>query len=133
MLWSSLMSNASTNQIRVQVVSRYVPERSDPLKPSYFFAYRVTVSNEGDRPVRLVSRHWRIRDAYGRLEEVRGPGVVGKQPRLTPGESFEYTSYCPLPTEFGSMEGSYYMVYDEGDGFEATIARFQLVAPQAVN
>lgn len=128
-----LMSDAITDGVRIRVHSEFVPERSNPMQPLYFFAYHVTISNEGGRPVQLISRYWRIRDAFRRIEEVRGPGVVGKQPRLEPGQSFEYTSYCPLPTEFGSMEGYYQMVDDSGKRFEARIAPFQLVAPQAVN
>ncbi len=128
------MSNAITRGVRVQVQPRYVPERSNPVQPLYFFAYEVTITNEGDEAVQLVSRHWKIRDAYGRVDEVRGPGVVGKQPRLEPGQSFEYTSFCPLPTEFGTMQGEYRMiVLDSGEEFDARIETFQLVSPQAVN
>ncbi|MBX7058198.1 MAG: Co2+/Mg2+ efflux protein ApaG [Leptospirales bacterium] len=127
------MSEAVTQGVRIRVNSEFVPERSNPMQPLYFFAYHVTISNEGAQAVQLLNRHWKIRDAFRRIEEVRGPGVVGRQPRLSPGESFEYTSYCPLPTEFGSMEGSYEMAYDDGASFEARIAPFQLVAPQAVN
>ncbi len=119
--------------IVVRVRPEYLPERSNPVQPMYFFSYEVTISNTGERAARLVSRYWRIRDAYGRIEEVRGPGVIGKQPRLEPGESFQYTSFCPLPTEFGTMEGSYQMVLDDGTSFDATIPGFQLISPQAVN
>lgn len=119
--------------VQINVHPEYLPERSNPMQPMYFFSYEVTIANLGDRAVRLVSRYWRIRDAYGRIEEVRGPGVVGKQPRLEPGESFQYTSFCPLPTEFGTMEGSYQMVLDDGTDFDAAIPVFQLISPQAVN
>lgn len=119
--------------VQIQVRPEYLPERSNPMQPMYFFSYEVTIANRGALAVRLVSRYWRIRDAYGRIEEVRGPGVVGKQPRLEPGESFQYTSFCPLPTEFGTMEGSYQMVLDDGTEFDATIPVFQLISPQAVN
>jgi ApaG protein len=119
--------------VQIRVRAQYIPERSNPVQPLYFFAYEVTITNNGDRAAQLVSRYWRIRDAYGRIEEVRGPGVVGQQPRLEPGESFEYTSYCPLPTEFGTMEGAYQMVLDDGTGFDAPIPTFQLISPQAVN
>ncbi len=128
-------SENSENQHGVQIKVRpeYLPERANPMQPMYFFSYEVTIANRGDLAVRLVSRYWRIRDAYGRIEEVRGPGVVGKQPRLVPGESFQYTSFCPLPTEFGTMEGSYQMVLDDGTEFDAAIPVFQLISPQAVN
>ncbi|MEQ9367271.1 MAG: Co2+/Mg2+ efflux protein ApaG [Leptospirales bacterium] len=119
--------------IVVRVHPEYLPERSNPVQPMYFFSYEVTISNTGDRAARLVSRYWRIRDAYGRIEEVRGPGVIGKQPRLEPGESFRYMSFCPLPTEFGTMEGAYQMVLDDGTTFDARIPGFQLISPQAVN
>ena len=119
--------------IEVRVLPQYLPERSNPVQPLYFFAYEVSITNRGDQPARLVSRYWRIRDAYGRIEEVRGPGVVGKQPRLEPGQSFQYTSFCPLPTEFGTMEGSYQMVRDDGTSFDTGIPCFQLISPQAVN
>lgn len=127
------MSETLTRGVRIKVASRYLPERSNPLQPLYFFTYHVAIQNEGEQPVRLMNRYWRIRDAYGRVEEVRGPGVVGQQPRLEPGESFEYDSFCPLPTEFGSMEGSYEMHYDDGETFEAAIDSFYLISPQAVN
>lgn len=119
--------------IVVRVRPEYLPERSNPVQPMYFFSYEVNISNTGDLAARLVSRYWRIRDAYGRIEEVRGPGVIGKQPRLEPGDSFQYTSFCPLPTEFGTMEGTYHMVLDNGTTFDAPIPGFQLISPQAVN
>lgn len=119
--------------IEIHARPEYIPERSNPIQPMYFFSYEITIHNTGDQAARLVSRYWRIRDAYGRIEEVRGPGVIGKQPRLEPGESFRYTSFCPLPTEFGTMEGSYQMVLDNGTTFDAPIPCFQLISPQAVN
>lgn len=127
------MSDATTRGVRVRVLPEYLPERSDPRRPIYVFAYHVTISNEGELPVQLLNRYWRIRDGFGRIDEVRGPGVVGHQPRLEPGQSFEYSSFCPLPTEFGVMEGSYEMTLDDGERFDARIAPFQLVSPQAVN
>ena len=127
------MSDAITKGIRVSVVSKYIPEGSDVDHPLYFFAYHITISNEGEKPVKLESRYWHITDATGQVEEVRGPGVVGHQPRLNPGESFRYTSFCPLRTEFGIMKGTYRMYYDNGDSFNVKIAPFNLVTPQSVN
>ncbi len=129
----AVQSEAVTNHVRVSVTSRYVPEKSNPAGSNYFFAYDVKITNEGNFPLQLSRRYWKIRDAFGRIEEVRGPGVIGRQPRLLPGETFAYSSFCPLNTEFGSMEGHYIMVYDDGTEFTADIARFQLISPQAVN
>jgi ApaG protein len=127
------MSVAVTRGIRVKVEPIYVPGRSAPHKNLYFFAYRVTIENEGDVPVQLMNRHWTITDGTGRVEEVRGPGVVGAQPRLVPGQSFEYTSFCPLSTQVGSMVGSYEMVTDSGETFDVRIAPFTLAVPHALN
>ena len=126
-------SRATTRGIGVEVESRYVPERSDPRHARWFFAYRIRITNEGTERAQLLSRHWIISDAHGRIEEVRGPGVVGEQPVLEPGEAFEYTSYCPLGTSFGSMRGTYRMVTANGDEFDAEIAPFALAEPFAVN
>jgi len=126
-------SEAVTRGIRVRVRSLYVPERSQPEAASWFFVYHVQISNEGTEVARLVSRHWIITDANGRVQEVKGPGVVGEQPTLAPGESFEYTSACPLPTAFGTMEGTYQMVTADGVEFDAEIAPFTLAEPSAVN
>ena len=117
-------SDAKTQGIRVQVVSRYSPERSQPAGNKWFFLYTVTISNESADTVQLLTRHWIITDGAGQVEEVRGPGVVGKQPTLAPGESFEYTSGCPLSTSFGVMEGTYEMVTTSGERFDAKIAPF---------
>lgn len=127
------MSEACTRGVRVAVRSQYLPERSNPVQSQYFFAYRIRIANDGPQTVQLVSRHWIITDALGRIEEVRGAGVVGEQPVLEPGEAFEYTSGCPLDTPFGSMRGSYQMVTEGGDEFEAEIAAFRLAQPFAVN
>lgn len=127
------MSEAVTRGVRVHVESRYVPEHSDPERGGWLFAYTVRIANEGDDTVQLVSRHWIITDANGHVEEVAGPGVVGAQPVLQPGESFEYTSACPLRTAFGTMHGTYQMVTDDGDRFDAEIAAFSLSTPYAVN
>lgn len=127
------MSVTVTEGIRVEVEARYIPERSAPEQAHYFFAYRVRIKNEGPAPAQLVTRHWIITDGTGRVEHVRGPGVVGETPRLEPGESFEYTSFCPLPTSSGSMRGSYQMVRDDGRQFDAAIEVFSLMAPALLN
>ena len=119
-------SDTITEGIRVRVGAQFVPDQSDPDRRHYVFAYRVTISNEGTQPAQLLSRHWMIRDAQNELREVRGPGVVGEKPRLVPGESYEYMSACPLPTKWGTMEGTYTMQRDDGSRFEAQIGRFFL-------
>jgi ApaG protein len=110
-----------------------VPERSDPAQGRWLFAYDVRVVNEGDVRAQLLSRHWIITDANGKVQEVRGPGVVGEQPVLEPGESFEYTSACPLETAYGTMHGSYQMEADAGERFDAEIAPFLLGEPKGVH
>ena len=127
------MSDTVTRGVRVQVRSTYVPERSSPVESQYFFAYRIRISNEGDETVQLVSREWIITDADGRVEQVKGPGVVGEQPVLSPGQAFEYTSFCPLHTPIGSMHGTYQMVSAGGARFDAVIAPFSLAVPTALN
>ncbi len=126
-------SEAKTRGVRVEVESRYIREKSDPLQQRWFFAYDIRISNDGDNTVQLLNRHWIITDANGHIEEVKGPGVVGNQPVLAPGESFEYTSFCPLTTPFGTMEGSYEMVAEGGVTFRAEIAQFALSEPMTVN
>ena len=126
-------SEATTRNIRVRVQSSYLPERSDPARNSWFFIYTVEIANRGSETAQLVSRHWIITDANGVVREVRGPGVVGEQPVLAPGESFTYTSACPLETPFGTMHGTYQMVTPNGERFDATIAAFSLGEPHAIN
>lgn len=126
-------SEALTRDVRVAVQAHYVPERSRPEDDLWFFAYHVIIENVGEHPVQLISRHWIITDGETRVQEVRGPGVVGEQPVLGPGEKFEYTSACPLPTSFGTMHGSYQMLTLEGEPFDATIAPFSLSLPHAVH
>ena len=128
-----MSSEATTRGIRIRVRSQYVAERSDPARSQFFFAYTVVIANEGSQTAQLVSRHWIITDALGHVEEVKGPGVVGEQPVLAPGESFEYTSACPLPTPFGTMHGTYQMVTSSGARFDAEIAPFTLSEPHAIN
>jgi len=127
------VSTAVTEGIRVEVQSAFRPDRSDPSAGRWLFTYTVRISNEGQLPARLVSRHWIITDANGERDEVQGDGVVGHQPHLTPGESFDYTSFCILKTEHGSMRGSYRMVRDDGSTFDAAIAPFPLVVPGRLN
>ncbi len=127
------MSEARTRGVRVRVRSEYRPERSNPGQNQYFFAYHIQIANEGDATVQLLSRHWDITDALGHVERVWGPGVVGEQPVLAPGDSFEYSSACPLETPFGSMEGTYRMVTEHGETFDARIAPFHLSQPYAIN
>ncbi len=120
-------SEAVTRQVRVHVECRFSPERSEPTRREYFFLYTVTITNEGSEAVQLLNRHWIITNAHGRVEEVRGPGVVGEQPRLGPGESFKYTSGCPLDTAFGSMRGTYELVAPaRSERFDIEIAPFAL-------
>ena len=126
-------SQVVTNGLRVSVRARYVPERSSPSDSEWFFVYSVVIANESDRTVQLLSRHWVITDADGKVEEVRGPGVVGQQPVLGPGQSFEYTSVCPLATSFGVMQGTYQMVTPTGEHFDIAIAPFSLHEPYAIN
>jgi len=127
------MSDTTTRGIRVQVTTTYLPERSSPRDCQYLFAYHIRVSNVGSETAQLVSREWIITSADGEVERVKGPGVVGEQPVLTPGSSFEYTSYCPLKTTVGSMHGSYQMMTADGEKFEAQIAPFTLAAPHALH
>ena len=122
----STTSSETTNGVHVRVVSRYVPSRSEPESGDWFFMYTVRITNEGDDIVQLVSRHWIIRDAAGNEQEVRGPGVVGAQPVLEPGQAFEYTSFCPLRTSSGTMHGSFQMVTPDGETFDAAVAPFAL-------
>jgi ApaG protein len=120
------MYRATTNAIEVIVTPRYLAERSSPDNGYYFWAYTIEITNRGSQTVQLKSRHWKITDAHGRLQEVRGAGVVGEQPVLKPGESFEYTSGVPLPTPSGFMLGTYSMATPTGETFEIEIPAFSL-------
>lgn len=126
-------SEALTRGVRVRVESEYAPDRSQPCKNQWFFLYTVTISNEGGDTIQLLTRHWIITDGTGNVQEVRGPGVVGKQPTLKPGDSFEYTSGCELTTAFGVMEGSYQMISEAGERFDVRIAPFTLSEPYTVH
>jgi ApaG protein len=122
-------SQATTRNIQVRVEVEYDPSRSNPLQNQWFFLYTIHIMNEGTETVQLLSRHWVITDAMGKVEEVRGSGVVGNQPVLAPTQSFRYTSGCPLTTPFGTMHGTYQMVTQGGAQFDVEIAPFTLTEP----
>lgn len=115
-------------QIDVHVRPEYLPDQSDPGAYVYSFAYTIQIANHGDAPAQLISRHWVITDAHGRVEEVKGLGVVGNQPMLQPGQAFEYTSGCRLRTATGTMQGAFHFVTEEGTAFEVPVQRFYLDA-----
>jgi ApaG protein len=119
-----------TRQIEVRVEPQFLAERSSPENGYYFWAYTITLTNLGRETVQLKRRHWRITDAHGRLQEVRGAGVVGEEPVLKPGENFEYTSGVPLPTASGFMSGTYGMINASGEEFEIEVPAFSLDTPQ---
>ncbi len=120
-------------EFSVDVRPQYLVEHSNPDEEKYVFAYTVTIRNTGEHTAQLISRHWIITDGNNAVEEVRGAGVVGEQPVLKPGEAFEYTSGCPLPTPVGSMRGSYQCVADDGTAFEAQIPEFVLSTPRTLH
>lgn len=120
------MYRAVTHNIEVVVTPRFLAERSSPLSGKYFWAYTIGITNHGSKIVQLKTRYWHITDATGRVQEVRGAGVVGEEPLLKPGESFEYTSGVPLPTPSGFMTGSYGMVTADGEKFDIEIPAFSL-------
>ena len=126
-------SEAETAGVRVQVRARYSPEHSNAPGSRWFFLYTIRIVNVGDTTVQLLNRHWTIIDGTGHTEEVHGPGVVGEQPILEPGQAFEYTSGCPLPTPFGSMAGTFDMQRADGTQFEAEVGLFQLIQPGSIH
>ena len=126
------MISKTTNGVLIQVRTQYVPEESNPQNQYFFFAYTISIKNLNGGPVQLLNRHWIITDGHGKIEEVRGPGVVGQQPCLNPNDSFEYTSYCPLRTPTGSMRGSYQMSHENNDKFDVEIPEFELIKPGAM-
>jgi ApaG protein len=130
---ASRTTATTTRGIRVEVRSEFLPERSSVREGSYLFQYHVRISNVGTETAQLISREWIITNADGEVERVKGPGVVGEQPVLPPGGSFDYTSYCPLKTSVGSMQGAYQMVTAGGERFDAIIAPFTLAVPNALN
>ena len=121
------MYRALTRDIEVVVEPFYLEEQSDPEDDRYVWGYRIVISNNSGVAVRLVNRYWNITDQNGQVDEVTGPGVVGEQPRLSPGDTYEYSSGCPLDTPSGSMNGSYRMVDEDGTAFDVEIPRFQLL------
>ena len=121
------------HRIEIEVATAYIEEQSDPEAPRFVFAYHITIRNAGEASVQLLNRHWIIRDARDQTQEVRGEGVVGKQPRIPPGEEFEYTSGTVIETPVGTMEGSYEMRDDSGFMFEAPIPTFTLSVPHALH
>jgi ApaG protein len=122
-----------TYRLNVSVKTRHIPEQSDPSESRYVFAYTITITNGGDIPTQVISRHWIITDADAHVEEVKGLGVVGHQPLLAPGESFEYTSGTAMSTATGSMRGSYFAVAEDGTRFDAAIDEFALAVPRALH
>ena len=124
---SSPNSTTTTHGIEVSAAAQYLAERSRPEQKRWLYAYRIRIRNVGDAPMQLLRRHWVITDGKGEVREVRGDGVVGEQPRLDPGEAHEYRSMCDLPTAWGTMEGSYDFVTDEGEDCEVSVGRFFLV------
>lgn len=127
------ISDAVTNSIRVEVLSRHSPENSRPLQDEWVFEYTVRITNQSAETVQLVSRHWIITDALDHTEEVTGLGVVGEQPILAPGESFKYSSWCPLKTPTGLMRGAYQMLRTGGEQFDVEIAPFALKAHRTIH
>ncbi|MEM8984610.1 MAG: Co2+/Mg2+ efflux protein ApaG [Pseudomonadota bacterium] len=123
------MDQESSHRIEVDVDTDFVDGQSEPDRDRYVFSYTVTISNTGKVPAKLLTRHWLITDANGNVQEVRGDGVVGEQPHLAPGEEFQYSSGAVLNTPVGSMQGSYQMIADDGERFDAAIAPFTLAVP----
>ncbi|HXW11096.1 MAG TPA: Co2+/Mg2+ efflux protein ApaG [Steroidobacteraceae bacterium] len=123
------MTETASHRIRVDVATSYVEDQSNPGEARYVFSYTITIRNEGDKPARLMGRHWLITDANGKVQEVVGEGVVGEQPHLQPGQGFRYSSGAILETPVGSMQGRYRMLADDGEQFDAPIAPFRLAMP----
>ena len=124
---------SNTNGIRIQAQSTYLQDHSEPKNKQWFFAYTIDIYNESESTVQLLSRHWIITDSEGEVLEVRGEGVVGEQPVIPPGDSYQYTSFCPLGTSFGTMHGTYQMVTSRGEKFDAVIPPFSLSTPHTIN
>ncbi|RMG38396.1 MAG: Co2+/Mg2+ efflux protein ApaG [Gammaproteobacteria bacterium] len=127
------MNVTDTPEIAIEVETRYVEDQSQPGADRYVFAYTITISNTGKAPARLLNRHWVITDANGKVQEVRGEGVVGEQPHIQPGEYFQYTSGAVIETPVGTMEGEYEMITDDGRTFLAPIPRFTLSIPRTLH
>lgn len=124
---------ANANKINIEILPAYIAEQSDPSNDHYVFSYTVTIRNEGDIPARLLTRHWIITDGDGQVQEVKGEGVIGEQPHLAPGDNFQYTSGTFMNTPVGTMSGSYQMVTDTGETFEADIPNFTLAVPNILH
>lgn len=127
------MSTSEKYRIAVEAVAEFIPEQSDPQENRYVFAYHITVSNTGEVAAQLISRHWVITDGSGKVQEVRGQGVIGEQPVIAPGERFQYSSGCGLETPVGTMHGSYQMIAEDGHRFEAPIPPFVLAMPRVLH
>jgi ApaG protein len=127
------VSDATTHDVRVEVISQYSAQNSRPLHGEWVFEYTVRLTNQGGDTVQLISRHWIITDGTGEVREVKGPGVVGEQPVLEPGESYKYSSWCPLTTPIGSMRGTYQMLRSDGTHFDIEVAPFALKARYTVH
>ena len=127
------MENTDSYDIKVNVDTQFMVNESDPGAEQYMFAYTITIQNEGQVAAKLLSRHWLITDSNGKVQEVRGEGVVGEQPYLKPGDAFRYTSGAVLETPVGTMQGSYQMIADDGKAFDTPIAPFTLAVPGLLN
>ena len=127
------LKKLQNTEFKITATSVFVDSESDPQLYRYFFAYKISIKNVGAVTAQLMNRHWIITDALGHTEEVRGPGVVGLQPKITGGQSFEYDSACPLPTSSGSMKGAFQFVDENGETFDIEIPEFFLIAPTAVH
>jgi ApaG protein len=127
------MANSKRNEMTVTPVARFLADQSDPAKNQYVFSYTITITNTGDVAAQLLSRHWIITDADHKVQEVKGLGVVGQQPLLKPGESFEYTSGVSIPTNVGTMQGNYQMMAEDGKAFDAPIPLFTLSVPRTLH
>jgi ApaG protein len=123
------MTEQTHNDIRVEVETAYVAAQSDPEQKRFVFSYTITIRNQGGVPAKLLTRHWLITDSNGKVQEVRGEGVVGEQPHIQPGEDYRYSSGAVLETPVGAMQGAYQMVNDQGETFDAPIAPFRLAVP----
>jgi ApaG protein len=127
------MQKTETRDFQINVKVVYVPQESKPEQDYHFFAYKISITNKGNSPAQLMSRFWLITDSRGHKEETRGPGVVGVQPKIQPGQTFEYESACPLNASSGSMKGHYQFVAETGESFQVEIPEFYLVAPMALH
>lgn len=127
------ISELITRNMKISVSTEYIESRSDPKSGYYFFSYTVTLTNQGPETIQLLARHWLVTDSTNRTEQIRGLGVVGEQPIIKPGESYTYTSFCPLPTPFGTMEGSYQVINQEGEEFDLIIPIFTLAHPHSIH